>query len=327
MGDKILVTGASGFTGRALCKRLVSDGATVVAFARNAATVSDLAKAGVEIRIVDIRDARAVRDNFTAFKQVYHIAAAFRTEHEDLDEFRRVNVEGVRNMLLAAKTCGAGRFIHCSTVGVQGDIDDPPAAEDYRFKPGDHYQQTKMEGELLAREYFSAGLPGTVVRPVGIHGPGDTRFLKLFRSIARGRFVMIGPGTTLYHMTYIDDLVQGFLLAGEKKEALGQVFTIGGPEYTTLNELVSAIACAVGVRPPRLRVPFAPVYWLSLLCPVLCRPFGINPPLYPRRVEFFSKSRAFSIEKARRLLGYDPKVNLHEGLKRTADWYREQGLL
>lgn len=327
MSDKILVTGASGFTGRALCRKLLADGASVVAFARSTSDVHDLKKAGVEIRIVDICDADAVRTNFTDFKQVFHIAAAFRTEHEDLDEFRRVNVEGVRNMLAAAKACGAGRFIHCSTVGVQGEIEKPPAGEDYRFQPGDHYQQSKMEGELLAREYFAAGLPGTVIRPVGIHGPGDTRFLKLFRSIARGTFVMIGPGTTLYHMTYIDDLVQGFLLAGEKKEALGEVFTIGGPIYTTLNELVCAIATAVGVKRPRLRIPFAPVFWMSVLCPILCRPLGIPPPLYPRRVEFFSKSRAFSIDKARRLLGYDPKVSLPDGLKRTADWYRERGLL
>jgi nucleoside-diphosphate-sugar epimerase len=210
---------------------------------------------------------------------------------------------------------------------VQGHIAEPPAAEDYRFSPGDHYQQSKMEGELLAREAFAAGLPGTVVRPVGIYGPGDTRFLKLFRPIARGHFVMIGSGRHLYHLTYIDDLVEGFLLAAERPEALGEVFTLGGAEYTTVNELVDRIARALGVPPPRLRIPYWPVHVAAAVCQAVCGAVRVPPPLYPRRVEFFAKSRAFSIEKARRRLGYEPKVGLDDGLRRTAAWYREQGLL
>jgi nucleoside-diphosphate-sugar epimerase len=211
---------------------------------------------------------------------------------------------------------------------VQGAIDDPPATEDYRAQPGDHYQQSKLEGELLARKYFDEPrLPGTVVRPVGIYGPGDTRFLKLFRSIAKGRFVMIGSGDVLYHMTYIDDLVSGFLLAGTKPEAVGEVFTIGGPEYTTLKVLVERIARSLGVKPPRLRIPFMPVYLASVVCDRLCRSVGVSPPLYPRRVEFFELDRAFSIDKARDLLGYVPAYSLDEGLARTAGWYRQNGLV
>jgi len=219
------------------------------------------------------------------------------------------------------------KFIHCSTVGVQGEIEDPPAAEDYRFNPGDHYQQSKLDGELLALGYFRDKLAGTVVRPVGIYGPGDTRFLKLFRPIQKGQFVMIGKGDVLYHMTFIDDLVDGFMLAGEQDAALGEVFTIAGPEYTTIRELADAIADVLGKKPPRLRVPFLPVYWASVVCDVLCRAINVSPPLYPRRVEFFELDRAFSTDKAQKLLGYKPKVSLADGLARTAAWYKEQGLI
>ena len=323
--DKILVTGASGFTGKALCRFLIEDGKQVIAFVRPTSGIEELKDHGVECRVVDIRNPVDVLDNFSGIGQVYHLAAAYRTEHANLDEFRLVNVEATRNLLDAAKAGEIKRFVHCSTVGVQGEIDEPPADEDYRFNPGDHYQASKMDGELLARRYFSDGLPGVVVRPVGIYGPGDTRFLKLFRPIRRGYFVTIGSGKTLYHMTYIDDLVQGLVLAGSKPEALGEVFTIAGEEYTTIRELVNMIAEVLDKPHPKLRVPFYPVYLAAHLCDKICRTIGTEPPLYPRRVEFFYKDRAFSIAKAKQLLDYEPKVDLRNGLAKTASWYSEQG--
>ncbi len=325
--SKTLVTGASGFTGTALCRRLVADGERLVAFVRATSRVEPLKKLGVEVRRVDIKNAFEVLDNFSDIERVYHLAAAWRTEHSDLDEFRLVNVEATRNLLDAAKAFQVKRFVHCSTVGVQGHIDDPPADEHYRYHPGDHYQLTKMEGELLALNYFSNGLPGVVVRPAGIYGPGDVRFLKLFRPIDRGYFVMIGSGRTVYHFTYIDDLIEGIVLAGRREDLRGEIFTIAGEEAVSLNELVRLIAEILDKPRPRWRIPFYPVYLAAFFCDRVCRPLGIEPPLYPRRVEFFCKDRGFTIDKAKRLLGYQPRVSLREGLERTASWYREKGLL
>lgn len=324
---KILVTGATGFTGSNLCKRLILDGEQVVAFVRDLQKAKNLVRMGVECRLVDLDNCESIYDHFTGIEKVFHIAAAYRTEHIDLSQFWRVNVEATRYLLKASVASGVKRFVHCSTVGVQGEIEDSPASEDYRFKPGDHYQKSKMEGELLALEYFKKGLPGSVVRPVGIYGPGDTRFLKLFRPISKGHFVMIGTGNSLYHMTYIDDLIDGFLLCGKKKEALGEVFTIAGANYTTLCELVDLIADVLGKSPPRFRIPYYPVFLASILCERICRSLGLSPPLYPRRVEFFVLDRAFSIEKAKRLIGYQPKIGLREGLERTAAWYKKEGLI
>jgi nucleoside-diphosphate-sugar epimerase len=145
--------------------------------------------------------------------------------------------------------------------------------------------------------------------------------------LKRGRFVMIGDGSTLYHMSYIDDLCNGIILCAERPEAVGNVFILGGDHHTTLNELVAAVSAAVGSRGPRVRVPMWPVMTAARLCEAVCRPLGIEPPLYPRRVEFFSKDRAADISRAKRLLGYSPQVSLEEGVRRTAEWYARHGLL
>jgi nucleoside-diphosphate-sugar epimerase len=324
---KTLVTGATGFTGMHLCQRLVADGEQVVAFVRPSSDKEKLKALGIECRQVDIKDSDSVKDNFYGIDRVYHLASAYRTEHINREEFILVNVEATRNLLEAAKRGKVKRFVHCSTVGVLGEIQHPPANEENPFSPEDHYQESKLEGELLAREFFSNGLHGAVVRPVGIYGPGDNRFLKLFRAIDRGLFVMIGSGDVYYHMTYVTDLVEGIVLCGRKSEALGKVFIIAGEKYTTIRELVKLIARVLNKPAPRWRIPFYPVYAASVVCEKTCRMFGITPPLYPRRVSFFRHDRGFSIDKARRALGYEPKVGLLDGLAKTASWYREKGLI
>lgn len=155
-----LVTGATGFTGGALAARLVRDGYKVTAFARRSSNVDVLESLGVEIRRVNITDAADVASNMQSFDRVFHLAGSYREEHADKEIFRRVNVDATRHLLEAAGKHGVGRFVHCSAVGVQGAIEAPPANEDYRLRPGDHYQESKLEGEQLAQDFFRKGLPG-----------------------------------------------------------------------------------------------------------------------------------------------------------------------
>jgi nucleoside-diphosphate-sugar epimerase len=169
-------------------------------------------------------------------------------------------------------------------------------------------------------------IEGVVFRPVGIYGPGDTRFLKIFKFVKNGKFRMIGKGEVLYHLTFVKDLVQGIILCGTKKEAVGEVFTLGGNEYVTLNEYIKILAEVLNVPVPKKRVPLFPVWIAAVLCEALCYPFRISPPIYRRRLDFFTKDRAFDITKAKKILGYQPKVSLKEGLKVTADWYAENNL-
>jgi nucleoside-diphosphate-sugar epimerase len=138
---------------------------------------------------------------------------------------------------------------------------------------------------------------------------------------------MLGSGEVVYQMIYIDDLIDGIVLCATREEAVGKVYILTGGEPTTLNQIVRVIAEVLSVRPPWLRFPVTPVYMAGILCEMLCKPLGINPPLYRRRVDFFRKTRCFDIPKAKRELGFCPKTDLKTGIGLTADWYRGHGHL
>ena len=126
-------------------------------------------------------------------------------------------------------------------------------------------------------------------------------------------------------MCKIDDLVEGFRLCGEVPEAANRTYILAGAEVTTLNELVSLIAEESGVRPPLMHLPVWPFWFAGLICESICAPMRLEPPLYRRRVDFFTKSRAFDISRARNELGYKPQVSLRNGIKKTLWWYKEAG--
>ena len=259
---------------------------------------------------------------------VYNVAALYRQAGLPTIAYRQVNADGVGHLIEAAARAGVRRVVHCSTVGVHGDVEHPPADENAPLRPGDIYQESKLEGEKVATASAArAGIELTIARPTGIYGPGDRRLLKLFRGVAKRRFVMLGSGRIFYHLTYVTDVADGLRLCGEVPAAAGRTYLIAGPEVTTLEELIVRIARVAGVPPPRWRLPVWPVWLAGALCEALCRPVGIEPPLYRRRVDFFTKSRSFRIDRARAELGYHPRVALDEGIARTLRWYREQGWL
>jgi nucleoside-diphosphate-sugar epimerase len=326
---RVLVTGATGFTGGHLARSLSSRGHSVRALVRDPSRVAaGELPGGIEIVQGDLRDSASLARAAAGVDVVYNIAALYREAGLADDVYRAVNAEAVRTVIEAAKAGGARRVVHCSTVGVHGDVERPPADEDAPLRPGDVYQRTKVEGERIAREAAAAtGVEVVIARPTGIYGPGDRRLLKLFRGVARRRFVILGRGEIFYHLTYIDDLVEGFRLCGEVPAAAGRTYILAGGDVTTLNELVGLIAKEANVPPPRLRAPVWPFWIAGALCEAICAPLRIEPPLYRRRVDFFTKSRAFDIGRARRELGYAPQVGLREGIRRTLEWYRQAGWL
>jgi nucleoside-diphosphate-sugar epimerase len=325
---RVLVTGATGFTGGHLARTLAAQGDDVVALVRDERRAEPLQRAGITLVTGDVRDRGAVERAASQADVVYHIAAIYRQAGLREDEYRAVNAGAVAAIIEAARAAGVRRVVHCSTVGVHGDIEHPPANEDAPLKPGDVYQVTKLEGERVARETGEkTGVEVVIVRPTGIYGPGDRRLLKLFRGVARRRFVVLGSGTIFYHLTYIDDLVEGFRLCGVVPAAAGRTYILAGGEVTTLNELTARIADVAGVPPRNLHLPVWPFWLAGAACEALCAPLGIEPPIYRRRVDFFTKSRAFDITRARQELGYAPKVSLREGIERTLAWYQQEGWL
>ncbi|HET9705025.1 MAG TPA: NAD-dependent epimerase/dehydratase family protein [Vicinamibacterales bacterium] len=329
---KVLVTGATGFTGGHLAQHLAARGDEVKALVRPRSRArfdaSPLPARGIAAVEGDLGEPAALRRATEGVDVVYHIAATYREAGQPDAAYRAINVDGTRHVLEAARAAGARRVVHCSTGGVHGHIANPPATEDAPFHPGDVYQDTKLEAEQAAREFgTTTGFDVVVARPIGIYGPGDTRFLRMFRGLARGNFPMIGSGKPYYHLTYIDDLVEGFRLCGTVRAAAGRTYILAGPRYTTLEQLVQLVANELQVEPPKFHWPVWPFWTAGLLCEMVCVPLRIEPPIFRRRVDFYTKSRAFDTTRARTELGFAPRVDLEEGIKRTADWYRREGLL
>jgi nucleoside-diphosphate-sugar epimerase len=320
---QVLITGATGFTGQSLALKLAAAGYQVRALVRDRKRAASLEHAGVAIVEGDIRDPASVRASTTGIDTVYHLAALFRTAGWPDSEYRSVHVQGTRQLVEASAAAGVSRFVHCSTVGVHGSVEgNAPGTEDAPFKPGDIYQLTKLEGEQMARETANGvGLPITVVRPGPIYGPGDRRFLKMIGGIARRRFVLLGDGTPRFQMVYIDDLTEGLRLAGESQVAIGRTYILTGDEAPTLNELVKLIADVARVSPPRFRLPLWPFMLAGTFFEAICVPLRLKPPIYRRRVKFFTSNRWFDTSRARRELGFVPRVSLREGIHRTLESY------
>jgi nucleoside-diphosphate-sugar epimerase len=327
---KVLVTGATGFTGGHVARGLKARGHDVRAMVRPSTRPghgADLERDGIPLVAGDL----AVPESLPAavaggYDVIYNIAALYRQAGLPESVYHQVNATAVGQLIVAAGKAGVRRVVHCSTVGVHGDIEHPPGNEDAPLRPGDVYQISKVEGERIACDAAApAGVEVVIARPSGIYGPGDRRLLKLFRGVARRRFVILGDGKIFYHLTYVDDLVEGFRLCGEVPAAAGRTYILAGGEVPTLNELAAMIAEDAHVPPPSLHLPVWPVWVAGAVCEALCSPFGIEPPLYRRRVDFFTKSRAFDISRARQELGYAPAVGLREGIRRTLAWYRAQG--
>lgn len=325
---RVALTGASGYTGGHILRKLLARGDSVTALVREGSITPALQASGARIVTGALGSADDARRFVAGCDAVMHVAAVYRTAGHPDSYYRQINVEGTRQLLDAAAEAGVRRFVHTSTVGVHGDVKHPPADENSPIAPSDIYQETKAEADAMAREFGRArGIEVAIVRPGAIYGPGETRLLKVFRGIARGRYAVVGRGTPHYHLVYIDDLVDGFLLALDRRNAAGETFIIAGPSSLSQDDLAREVARATGGSVWPFHIPAWPIQRLGDFVEAICVPLGIEPPIHRRRVDFWVKNRSFSIEKARRLLGYDPKVGTTEGIRRTAQWYREHGWL
>ncbi|MEM9417729.1 MAG: NAD-dependent epimerase/dehydratase family protein [Planctomycetota bacterium] len=322
-----LVFGATGFAGGALAEALAKSGKRVRILARPTSDTKAAETWGVEIVRGDLKSAEDVDASIRGAKVVYNLASPFRDANAGLKGNRDVHVNGTNYMLDASRKYDVERVVHCTTAGVHGHNLEIPCNEDSPFNPGDEYQVTKLEGEEIFRDAMKKGFPGVVVRPASMYGIGDLRMLKMYKLIQTGKWRMVGSGKVWNHPVYADDLTQGFRLCGEHPNAVGGTYIIGGPDPIYLNDYADLVADAVGVPRPTKRVPLWPVLAVSHLCLGICKPLGIDPPLHPRRVHFFTHDRNFDHSRAVQDMGYNPQVSVAHGVLATADWYFEQGLL
>ena len=329
---RLLVTGATGFIGSRLALHAHRAGIDVVAAGRAESEIEvqraeELRNAGVRLVTGTFDDAEHLRTTMTGRDCVIHLAAAQHESHMPDEYFRRINVDGTRALLGAACEAGVRRFVYGSSIGVYGAIlDNELLDEDSALRPENIYTQTKLAAERVTEE-FSSKLETCVIRISETYGPSDVRLLKLFLAIDRGQFVMLGSGTNRRQCMHVNDVIRVLLLAAHHPNAVGQTFVIAGRQAMTSNEMVQAIAAAIHCRAPTTHVPLWPFNALARVMETVLPPFGIQPPLHRRRLDFFTKSFVFSTMKVQTLLGFQPEIDFLSGAEDTARWYRARGLL
>jgi nucleoside-diphosphate-sugar epimerase len=323
---RVLVTGATGFIGRCLVNRLLSQGYEVRALVRGTSSLQDL-NAGAERAIGDLTDPESLRQVLQGVDLVYNCAGSLGTWGVKEEKLHTVNVTGVRNLLAACLASSVQHIIHLSTGGVTGPVPYDPVDETYACHPSTPYERTKWQGEQVAVEMARTHhLPLTVVRPTFTYGPGDLHKLPLFRAVRKGLFAFVGSGASTIHPVYIDDLLDGLELCAAKAPQ-GAVYIIGGEKPVSKRELIGLIAARINVPPPRIHLPVMPTMGVAFALEMVGSVLHFEPPLTRSRVLMFSKNWGYSIAKARKELGYCPRFSLDKGIRQTVRWYQEKGYL
>ena len=327
-GRTVLVTGATGFLGSSLARRLLSQGARVRVLARSPEKARPLADRGAQVLTGDITDRDAVRAAVDGAEVVYHLAGRLLAPGVPAQEYVRTHVEGTR-LLLAC--CGNGsrprRFVHCSTTGVLGETGDQPADEMAPIRPTNVYEATKAEAELAVRDVWRSGFPAVIARPGLVYGPGDRHLLPFFRAVLDRRFRPIGRRPVWLHPIYIDDVTDALMRCGEHDGAAGECFHLAGRTPVSLADLASAIAGAGGTRLPAGHIPLLAARAVALAGDRLPADLRRSAPLTSSRLDFLTHSRMYDVRKAQRLLGFAAATDLRSGTAAAMAWYRRRGLL
>ena len=318
-GQRIAVTGAAGFIGSAVARALKADGAEVIGIEVSPQLENRVRDTGAEPRVADIGDPDAIREALSDADSVIH-TAAFVREWGPMEDFIRVNVQGTANVLDAAEAAGADRVVQISSVVVYGYDDTSHQDESaFRRNVGVPYIDTKSASDRMA-----ARRGAVIVRPGDVYGPGSIPWVVRPVEMMRGRRLSLpdkGDGTML--PAYIDDLVAGILAALRKGEP-GRAYTVWDGEGVTFAEYFRRLAEAAGVPEP-MKLP-KPLLWaMGGAIEAVSRVRGVPPPFGRHGIVLLNRRGSASNEAAKEL-GWKPEVSLDEGLRRTGEWLRAEGL-
>jgi nucleoside-diphosphate-sugar epimerase len=321
---KVLVTGGTGFIGSHLAKALVAEGHDVRCLVRKNSDLHRLSNSGVELIYGDILQTNSIDEALSGIDIVYHLAGILGKWGIQDETYWAINVRGTKNMLEGSLKHGIARFIHCSTAGVTGPSASIPQDESFPYNPSNIYETTKAEAEKLVLQYHQdSGLSVVVIRPEFVYGPGDYHTYGLFKTIKKGLFILIGGGKAIWHPTYIDDLIHGFLLSFNSKRANGQIYIIAGEKPVSIKELSYLISDTLDTSRPLLDISERSAFILASSIENLGKALGFSPPLSTARVKTLCRSSWCSTRKARDELGYIPITTLADGIERTIEWYKE----
>ena len=323
-----LITGATGFIGPHLVKKLADDGHFCRCLVRSSSQTDFLKTAGVEVVEGDITRPQSLTGLADGIDRVLHMATLGHMSNFAVTEtmFEAINVHGTRNIMTEALRAGVGRVVHCSTVAAMGICEDVPATEESRCNPHHPYGRSKLQAEQVVLDLVEdQDLPAVIIRFSMVYGPGDPRdILKLTRLARKGLFPKVGRRPKLTPLIHVNDAIQGLLLAAEKGVP-GEKYLITNQDSLPFDEIRKILQKALGVT----RLPFYVPEWAALSIASLAEKIypliGKTPPVSRKNIESTLADRVFSIEKARRELGFDPEVDPAEGLRETVTWYKQRG--
>jgi len=323
--SRILVTGAGGFIGRHLVAFLVEEGYQVVGLdQRFPAGLHGQDR--LRLLVGDFRDLQEMDKLLDGIEIVIHLASAHLQIATNQETYWGINVHGLGPFLEIASRKGVQRFVHVSSVGVYGNIKTDEAHEDSPCDPQSLYGKTKLAGENIVREFGrKTGFPVVIIRPAWVFGTYCPRTLKLYKALQKGRFIMIGKGSNGRHPLYIKDMLQAFKLSLDANEALGQTFLIAGPSALTTSKLVETMCEVANLPFPKIRIPYWVGFAMGLGFEATFKMMGKEPPLSRRSLEFFDTHNAFSIDKARNVLGFNPAYSFESGFLECLEWLKVHG--
>lgn len=325
---RVLITGISGFIGGHLARRLLAEGEAVRGLVRNPTKVRWLEHYGAELVVGNLLDPASLRRAVEGCTAVLHAAAWTGSPVLDEEEAWATNVNGTGYLLAAARATSVQRFVYFSSVAVYG-LNRSAVITEAASTPivGELYPDSKIAAEKLVRTAQRQGLATTIIRPAATYGPAGTAWtIRPIEQIKAGRLVLLGKDEGLVNPGYIDNLVDGVLLALRSPAAIGETFNLCDGITVTYRQFYQRYAAMLGQE----RLPTVPA-WLARLAATgpgnwLRRLLG-RRPVGPWSYHFRFNPSRFSIEKARRLLGYRPAVSFDEGMRRTEAWLRKAGYL
>jgi len=325
---KVLVTGANGFVGARLCEVLCERGYTVCALVRKTSDLSRLNGSGAALACGELQDPESLRKAVDGVDIVIHTAG--RIKAPDLPGYLIANRDGTRNILAAILDAAPNlqRFVYVSSLAAGGPgPDSRPITEDDPPRPITPYGESKLAGEKETLS-FADRLPVAIVRPPAVYGPTDTQVLGFFRTVRWHLKPYFGSPTARVSLVYVDDLVDGLILAAERPEAVSQTFYIAEDQSHTWLELENIIARELGAWAMPVCIPRWFVRSLAAIVEWVFKPTGKTPALNRHKAEdFLQRNWTCSVAKAERLLGYRCRFPFEKGAALTIEVYRDKGWL
>ncbi|GCE13583.1 NAD-dependent epimerase/dehydratase family protein [Tengunoibacter tsumagoiensis] len=325
---KVLLTGATGLLGSHLLQALQQRGEHVRALVLPVENASKLEAQGVEIVRGDVTDASTLAPALKDIELTIHLAGMMGVDRP-LADYRLVNVTGTENLYRAAQEAGVRRFVHTSSHTVYGLGHGRFLKEEDELRPdNDPYSITKTEGDILLRRLMQDSKVETVIlRPGTFFGPGDRlHYGRMAQRVKAGKGLLIGRGKNALPFCYVTDIVQGFLLAAYHENAPGNVYNITNDRPLTQQEIFNAIADDVQGKRPTLHLPYYPIFYGAFVAKALADLTHTKPLVTPLGAMMFGTDNKHSVDKARRELGYEPAVELRDGLKLAAAWFNAGGM-